>query len=270
MTRADNSPVPDFANLLRLDGRRFIVVGAGNGMGRQVTHGVVQLGGKAFCVDVNPDLAADVAAEVGGTPWAGDATSRSDVERMVNDAVSVMGGIDGVIDVVGLSHYGGLLELDDAEWDFHHDVCLRHAWLLMQHAGRVMRDGSGGVMVFVASVSGITGAALHAAYGAFKAGLMSLVRSAAVELGPLGIRVNAVAPGVVWTPRVAGYLGEEGRKSNSENAPLRRVALTADIAASLLFLASDLSGYINGQTLVVDGGVGAKFPYPMPSVATSA
>jgi NAD(P)-dependent dehydrogenase (short-subunit alcohol dehydrogenase family) len=68
---------------------------------------------------------------------------------------------------------------------------------------------------------------------------------------------------VVWTPRVGGYLGEEGRTKNAANAPLRRVALPADIAAALLFLMSDLSSYVSGQTLVVDGGVGVKFPYPM-------
>jgi NAD(P)-dependent dehydrogenase (short-subunit alcohol dehydrogenase family) len=116
--------------------------------------------------------------------------------------------------------------------------------------------------VFVASVSGLTSAPLHAAYGAAKAGLMSLVRSAAVELGPRGVRVNAVAPGAVWTPRVAGLLGEEGRRRNTENAPLGRMAEPADIASALLFLASPLSSYVTGQTLVVDGGVTVKFPYP--------
>ena len=92
---------------------------------------------------------------------------------------------------------------------------------------------------------------------------MSLVRTGAVEFGPMGIRVNAVAPGVVWTPRVSGYLGDEGRERNNENSPLRRVALPQDIASGLLFMASDLAAYVNGHTLVVDGGVGAKFPYPM-------
>lgn len=91
---------------------------------------------------------------------------------------------------------------------------------------------------------------------------MSLVRTAAVEYGARGVRVNAVAPGVVWTPRVAGLLGEEGRAVNAANAPLGRVAQPADIAAALLFLASPLSSYVTGQTLVVDGGTGVKFPYP--------
>jgi len=112
-------------------------------------------------------------------------------------------------------------------------------------------------------VSGITSAPRHSAYGAAKAGLMSLVRSAAVELGPSNVRVNAVAPGVVWTPRVSGLLGDEGRERNERNAPLRRVAYPADIASALLFLASDLAACVSGQTLVVDCGVGAKFPYPM-------
>jgi NAD(P)-dependent dehydrogenase (short-subunit alcohol dehydrogenase family) len=118
-------------------------------------------------------------------------------------------------------------------------------------------------MTFVASVSGFTGAPRHAAYGAAKAGLMALVKSAAIELGPDNIRVNAVAPGVVWTPRVSAYLGDAGRERNAENAPLRRVAIPANIASALLFFTSDLAAYVNGQTLVVDGGVSAKFPYPM-------
>lgn len=269
MSRTDNSAVPDYAGLLRLDGRRFVVVGAGQGIGRQTTHALAGMGARVVCVDIDPDLAADVAAEVGGTPWTADARDRGEVERMVAGATAALGGIDGVVDIVGRSRYVGLLDpaADDEDWAYHHDEVLRHAWLVIQHAGRAMRDATGGVMVFVASVSGLTGAPMHAAYGAAKAGLMSLVRSAAVELGPLGIRVNAVAPGVVWTPRVSGYLGEEGRRRNSENAPLRRVAQPADIAGCLLFLASDLSAYVQGQTLVCDGGVSAKFPYPMPGDA---
>jgi NAD(P)-dependent dehydrogenase (short-subunit alcohol dehydrogenase family) len=83
-------------------------------------------------------------------------------------------------------------------------------------------------------------------------------------LGPHGIRVNAVAPGIVWTPRVSELLGDAGRRRNEANAPIGRVARPADIAAVLLFLVSDLAAYITGQTLVVDGGVAAKFPYPSP------
>jgi NAD(P)-dependent dehydrogenase (short-subunit alcohol dehydrogenase family) len=262
MTRLDDTPVPDYANRLRLDDRRFVVIGAGQGIGRQTAHALAANGARLLCVDVEPDLAEEIAAEVGGTPWSGDATQRVDVERMFDDAVKELGGVDGLVDIVGISRFVDLLDLTDEEWDWHFDMSIRHAFLAMQYGAKAMAD-HGGVMVFVASVSGITSAPRHAAYGAAKAGLMSLVRTGAVEFGPLGIRVNAVAPGVVWTPRVSGYLGDEGRDRNNANSPLRRVALPEDIASGLLFMASDLAAYVNGHTLVVDGGVGAKFPYPM-------
>jgi NAD(P)-dependent dehydrogenase (short-subunit alcohol dehydrogenase family) len=271
VTRTDDTDVPDFPGLLRLDGRRFVVIGAGQGIGRQASHALAQAGARLVVVDKDPDLAADIAEEVDATPWSGDATDRGDVARLASSAVDALGGIDGLVDIIGMAQYASLLDVSDDVWEWEHDICLRHAWLAMQHLGKAMTSGGGGgggTMVFVASVSGMTSAPLHAAYGAFKAGLIGLVRSAAVELGPLGVRVNAVAPGVVWTPRVSAFLGEEGRRRNSDNAPLRRVALPADIAAALLFLASDLSGYVNGQTLVVDGGVGVKFPYPLPDEAT--
>ena len=263
MTSADDTQVPDYPQLLRLDGRRFVVVGAGQGIGRQAVHALASVGAGLACVDVEADRAEEIAAEVGGVAVVGDATRRVDAERVFDEAAGALGGLDGVVDIVGMARYATLLDVDDEEWDWHFDIVLRHAYLAVQLGGRRLAAGSGGVMAFVASVSGLTSAPRHAAYGAAKAGLMALVRSAAVELGPAGIRVNAVAPGVVWTPRVSAFLGEDGRARNEANTPLRRVAQPADIAAALLFLCSDLSSYVSGQTLVVDGGVGAKFPYPM-------
>jgi len=263
LTRTDDSEVPDYPGLLRLDGRGFVVLGAGQGIGRQASHALALVGARLFLVDKVPELADDIAAEVGGKGWVGDATTREGATALFAAAAHELGRIEGLIDIIGMAQYAALLDVDDDNWNWHHDIVLRHAFYAVQLGGRAMKAGGGGVMVFVASVSGITSAPLHAPYGAAKAALMSLVRSAAVELGPSGIRVNAVAPGVVWTPRVSAYLGEEGRARNSENTPLRRVALPADIAAALLFLASDMSAYVTGQTLVVDGGVGAKFPYPM-------
>jgi NAD(P)-dependent dehydrogenase (short-subunit alcohol dehydrogenase family) len=266
MTRSDDTEVPDYPGRLRLDGRNFVVIGAGQGIGRQAAHALASAGAKTFCVDLDADLAGDIAKEVDGVAWSGDATNRDDAESLFASAQSAFGRVDGLVDIVGMARYADLLELGDDDWNWHFDIVLRHAYLAMQLGGRLMSGTGGGAMVFVASVSGITSAPRHAAYGAAKAGLMALVRSGAVELGPLGIRVNAVAPGVVWTPRVSGYLGDEGRARNAENAPLQRVALPADIASAILFLASDLAGYVTGQTLTVDGGVGVKFPYPMPDL----
>jgi NAD(P)-dependent dehydrogenase (short-subunit alcohol dehydrogenase family) len=263
LTRTDDTEVPDYPSRLRLDGRGVVLIGAGQGIGRQAAHALHSVGAKVFCVDLDEGLAADIAKEVDGIAWSGNAIDRGDAERLFAEAATSLGRIDGVVDIVGMARYASLLDIDDDNWNWHHDIVLRHAYLAMQLGGRAMSVTGGGAMVFVASVSGITSAPLHAAYGAAKAGLIGLVKSGAVELGPSGIRVNAVAPGVVWTPRVSGYLGEEGRARNTANTPLRRVALPADIASAILFLMSDLAAYVTGQTLVVDGGVGAKFPYPM-------
>lgn len=263
MTRTDSSPVPDFLSRLRLDGKNVVLVGAGAGIGRLTAHALSQAGARVLCVDLEKDLAEEIAEEVGGIAWSGDATDREEVERLLRDAKAELGKIDSVVDIIGMSRYGPMIDSDDDDWDWHVRIVLRHAQLLTRLFGREMAEDGGGTFAFVASVSGITAAPMHAAYGAAKAGLMSLVRSAAEELGPYGVRTNAVAPGVVWTPRVSAYLGEAGREKNAANAPLRRVAQTSDIAGPLLFLVSDLSAYVNGQTLVVDGGVGIKFPYPM-------
>ena len=268
MTRTDDTPVPDFMGRLRLDGKGVVVVGAGNGIGRMLSHAVAQAGAKVLCVDLEEDLAKEIAEETGAIAWSGDATDKAGVERLVTDAKEALGQVDSVVDIVGMSHYAKMIDIDDDEWDWHFRIVLRHAQLLTREFGRYFAaSGHGGSMAFVASVSGITGAPNHAAYGAAKAGLMSLIRSTAVELGPYGVRTNGVAPGVVWTPRVGGFLGEAGRKRNADNTPLNRVAQTSDIAGPLLFLISDLAYYVNGQTLVVDGGVGVKFPYPMPDEA---
>ena len=265
----DNVTVPDFGALLRQDGRGIVIMGGGQGIGRQASHAFAQMGARVVIVDLEAERADAVVGEIGprATPWVGDVTDRGEVERLASDARDILGGpVHGVVDIVGMAQYSTIIETTDELWEWEHDIVLRHAWLAMQAFGRSMAADGGGSMAFVASVSGIAGAPMHAAYGAFKAGLMALVRSAAVEMGPSGVRVNAVAPGVVWTPRVSELAGEEGRVRNEAHTPLGRVAVPADIAAALLFLSSDLADYVSGQTLIVDGGVSAKFGYPMGDI----
>jgi NAD(P)-dependent dehydrogenase (short-subunit alcohol dehydrogenase family) len=266
----DTSEVPDYAGLLRLDKRGVIVAGAGQGIGRQITHALAQNGAHVLCLDYDKDAAEHVAGEVGGIPATADVRERSDLEHVVGLATSELGRLDAVVDIVGMAKYVPVLDTSDDDWDWTFGMVLRHAYLLAQLGGEVMRsqerradNGQRGAFAFVASASGLSSAPFHAAYGAAKAGLMSLVRTLAVEFGPMGIRANAVAPGVVWTPRIGAMIGEEGRERNAKNAPLRRVAETRDIAAALLFLVSDLAAYVNGQVLSVDGGTGVKFPYPL-------
>lgn len=258
---ADHSPVPAYPNLLRLDGKGFMVIGAGQGMGRQTAHALASVGAKVVCADIVDALAVQVADEVGGIPWVGDVTRRDAVERLVADAERGLGRIDGFVDIVGMARWAGVLDIDDETWNFEFDICLRHAYLVSQIAGRRMRDTGGGSMVFIASVSGISAAPNHAAYGAAKAGLMAWVKSLAVELGPHKIRANAIAPGSILTPRIRARLSPERIEAGAAMTPLRRPGLPPDIASVALFLSSDLASFVTGQTLIVDGGVTAKFPY---------
>jgi NAD(P)-dependent dehydrogenase (short-subunit alcohol dehydrogenase family) len=263
MVATDNQPVPDYMALARVDGRNFIVAGAGQGMGRQSCHALTQAGaGKIMCVDIDEARAADIAQEIGiGIPWSGDVTQRSEVQRLVADSEREMGTISGLVDIVGMARWQSLLELDDDNWDWSHDMNLRHAFLLSQEIARHMVKHGGGTMVFIASASAYASAPNHAAYGAAKAGLMAYLQSIAVELGEYNIRANAVAPGVVLTPRMEAAFTPEQRAANSRVAPLKRMGTPVDIASAVLFFSCDLSSYVNGRTLLVDGGVESKFPY---------
>lgn len=264
MTSTDDTAVPSYPDLLRLDGRGFVVVGAGQGIGRHATHALAQAGANLFVIDNQDALAKEIADEVGGTPWVADARDRGEVERTVAEAKKVLGRIHGLVDIVGMARWGELLEVSDEDWDWTFGMVLRHAFLFSQAVGKTMAEDGGGVMTFVASVSGVTSAPKHSPYGAAKAALMSWVRTIAVELGPKKIRANAVAPGGVLTPRVAKMLGDAGRKAQEPNVPLGRMAVPSDIASAILFLSSDLSAFVSGQTLVIDGGVIAKFGYATP------
>ena len=154
-----------------------------------------------------------------------------------------------------------MLELSDEDWDASFDLVLRHLFLLAQAVGRRMVDQrTGGSIVSIASVSGLSSAPRHAAYGAAKAGVIALTRTLAVELAESGVRVNAVAPGAVLTPRVAQSQTAERRAESARSIPMGRYAAPEEIARPVVFLASDLASYVTGQTLVVDGGATAQFP----------
>src|SRR5919108_4795047 len=261
MVSSDDAPVPAYPELLRLDGRGFVVVGAGQGIGRQTCHALHNVGARVFCIDNQEQLAKEIAEEVDGIGWVADARERASVEGAVAEARRQLGRIHGMADIVGMARYADILSTTDDDWDWTFGMVLRHAFLFSQAVGRAMAEDGGGAMTFVASVSGITSAPTHAAYGAAKAGLMSWVRTLAVELGPQNIRANAVAPGFVWTPRISQLIDEQGKRRSEENVPIGRVALPQDIASAILFLSSDLASYVNGVTLIVDGGVEAKFGY---------
>jgi 3-oxoacyl-[acyl-carrier protein] reductase len=260
----DNTPVPSYPKQIRQDGRVFVVIGAGQGIGRQVAHAIAQCGGLAVCVGRSRARTQRIAREVGGAAILADAQNRGDVEQLFAQVRERYGRLDGIVDTVAIGIGGSLLDLTDENYAWQHDNVLRHAFLALQLGAPLMHETGGGAVVLVSSVAArraFEGAPL--AYGMFKAALEHLGRMAAVELGPLGIRVNTVSPGLTKTPRWQ----EMPREYFDElmwKYPLRRIGESQDVAGAVLFLLSDLSRNITGVTLQVDGG------YSVQSVSPAA
>ena len=262
MTEFDTSAVPAFSSMLRLDGRGVVVLGAGLGLGRQAAHALAQCGASVLCADLDPTRGERVAAEIGGTAIAADVTRREDVERVFREARRRLGRVHGVVDIVGIAMLKPLAAFDDEGWARQFDVVLRHAYLTLQIGAAALREGGGGSMAFVGSLAGLRSVRDQVAYGTAKAALHHLVRGMAVELARDRIRVNAVAPGFIRTPRLEVLLAADQWRLVEEAIPLGRAAQPFEIAAPLLFLVSDLSSHITGQVLAIDGGLGNAAALP--------
>ena len=251
-----------------LDGKPTLVVGGGSGIGRATVQLLAAAGARVAVADVDLDRAREVAAEVDGLAFAGDVTDPVQATAIVDDAHTALGGLQAVANIVGLASWGDLLSMDDATWDHDLRINLLHHLYVGRAAARHMRDEGGGALALVTSISGIYGAPNHAAYGAAKAGAMSLARTMANEWAPFGIRVNCVAPDVIGTPRVLAGFAERGitdvNAIVADEVPLARWGRPEEIAGPLVFLLSELAGFMTGQTLVVDGGSMARFPHTGP------
>jgi NAD(P)-dependent dehydrogenase (short-subunit alcohol dehydrogenase family) len=250
----DTSAVPDYLAKLRLDGRVFVVLGGGNGIGRQTCHALAQAGAQIVCVDRDAELARAVADEVRGAALDADVTKRSEVERVFAEAKK-QGAVRGVVDIVGMPVLGPLAELDDAKWQSQLDLVLTHAFLALQIGSNAIAAAGGGSMVFVGSMSGVTKIPGQVAYGTAKAALHQLVAASANELGPSGIRVNAVAPGFARTPRLNTMISEAQWEAIGGLTALGHAADPSEIASAILFLTSDLASHVTGQVLLADGGI---------------
>jgi NAD(P)-dependent dehydrogenase (short-subunit alcohol dehydrogenase family) len=245
----------DYRRLLSLEGQVFIVLGAGQGIGEQVTLALAQCGAKVVCVDSVRERAEAIAATVGGVAIEADITRPADMERTFATATELPGaGPLGLVDVVGIVIRNDLANSTEETWHRQFQLVLDHAWLAMRYGAKAM-EGRGGSMVFVGSIAGSvvrSGAAL--AYATAKAGLHHLVKGVARDLGPSGIRVNVVAPGLTRTPRLVEANPPAYWEAEGAGIPMRRVGEPSDIASAVLFLSSPLASFITGNIIAVDGG----------------
>lgn len=240
---------------MRLAGKIAIVTGAASGIGRASAA--------LFAAEGATVIAADIAASEGVI--AADAGRDEDVRGLVELAVREHGGLDIFFANAGVS--GGLasiFEQSAEDWQEILRINLIGPFLAIKHAAPVIKERGGGSIICTASVAGIRSGAGGPAYSASKAGVISLVKTAAQQLSGSNVRVNAICPGLIetgMTQLIYDYARERGREERlGQLNPLRRGGEAAEIASAALFLASGESSYVNGHALVVDGGLSSSHP----------
>jgi len=252
---------------LGLSGRMVVVAGAGGGgIGTAVCRVLVEAGAVVAALDNDPDrLAVSERAmdEAGGRYRSVEADVRNgdDVAAAVTEAAAV-GPIHGLVHVVGglfPDQWAALLDTAPATFDSVLELNLHSAFLTTRAIGaRLAEQNTGGSIVHITSIAALSAMPFGAAYAAAKAGLIALTRTAALELGPAGIRVNAVAAGSVRTPRNVTQSSPNDASAERAAIPLGRRGRPDDIARAVLFFLSELSGFVSGQVLAVDGGSSAR------------
>lgn len=258
-------------SLFGLQGRKALIIGGGQGMGESSAKFLARAGCDVALVDLVADRAETVAAavrEIGAQAHVitGDVLDDAQVPRIVAEAEQKLGGLDGMVSIVGAAAWGSLLDTSMEVFDQQIGLNLRYFFLVAKETAQVMiRNGKGGTIVGIASVDGQRSSPMRGVYGAAKAGLISLVQTMSVEWARHSIRVNAIAPGHIVTPRLFDTPQRQEGYSGSL-LPMRQRGVPDDIGKAALFLSSDLSRYVTGTTLDVDGGLLAAnlFPRGLP------
>lgn len=232
--------------------RRVLITGAGGGIGEGIASVLAERGWRVAVNDVDPEAAARVADSVGGVAVPGDVGASAPM--VVDGAVEALGGLDGLVNNAGIHRRSPLAEATEEDLDAIYRVNLR-AVLLGSQAALPHLRATGGSIVSTSSIAAVTPQMGVSLYTATKAGVSAFTAQAAVEWGPLGVRVNAVAPGMVRTAMAeAVYADEALHEKRRAMVPVGRIGAPEDIGKAVAFLLSDDASYISGQTLVVDGG----------------
>ncbi|MBX3564711.1 MAG: SDR family oxidoreductase [Sphingomonas sp.] len=250
---------------MRLNGKTAIVTGAGSGIGRATARLFAAEGAKVVAADLSDVVHETVAGIDGMIAVQMDAGSEPDVEALVATACDTFGGLDIFYANAGIS--GGAEGIFDSSVELWTEVLrvnLIGPALAIKHAGPKIVERGGGAIICTASVAGLRSGAGGPAYSASKAGVINLVQTAAQQLATSGVRVNAICPGLIetgMTQRAFDYARDAGKEDKlGQLNPLRRAGVPEEIARVALFLASDESSYVNGQSWVVDGGLSTSHP----------
>ena len=242
-----------------LENKVAVVTGGGRGIGEAIARRLAGEGAAIAVCDVMLDTAQQVATSLGkngtkASAYAVNVTDSKQVKEVCDKIVADFGHVDILVNNAGITRDGLLLRMSDEDWDAVLGVNLKGAFLFTRALCRTMLQQRSGVIVNIASIVGVVGNAGQANYSASKAGLIGFTKTIAKELASRGIRSNAVAPGFIQTP-MTDKLSPEAKKMQTDFIALKRLGLPEDVANVVLFLASDLSSYVTGQVIAVDGGL---------------
>jgi len=239
--------------------KTVIVTGGSRGIGKAIAESFARLNAHVVIIDILEDAINETVTEFSGNNWKcsgypGDVTSNEKMGELFKSINKDTGSIDVLINNAGITRDGLLLKMKEADWDSVISVNLKGTFNCTQKAARFMLKQRQGAIINIASVIGIMGNAGQANYAASKAGIIGLTKSTAKELAVRNVRCNAIAPGFIKTA-MTDILSEEVVESYSQVIPLKRMGLPENVADLCLFLASDMSSYITGQVINVDGGL---------------
>jgi NAD(P)-dependent dehydrogenase (short-subunit alcohol dehydrogenase family) len=246
----------------KLDGKVAIVTGAGSGIGKATALLFAREGARVVVADIT-GAEEETAREIGDAALAvrADVSRSADVQAMITAATDRFGRLDILFNNAGIEGaQAPTADSDEGNFDRVIAVNLKGVYLGMKYAIPTMLAGGGGSIINNASVAGLIGFPGIPAYCASKGGVIQLTKTAALEYATQGIRVNAICPGVIWTPMVARFTGasEEARAQFAQLEPVGRMGQPEEVAALVLFLAADESSFVTGTALPVDGGFVAR------------
>jgi len=241
------------------EGKVAVVTGAARGIGQEISKRLAQEGADVALCDLQAEWLAETAGIVEGLgrkalSLAVDVGDSEAVNACINEVVKVFGKVDIMVNNAGITKDTLLVRMSDDDWDAVLRVNLKGTFLFSRAVAKHMMKQRSGAIVNIASISGIIGTAEQANYAASKAGVIALTKSTANELAARGVRANAIAPGFI-SSKMTDALSEDVRKQYLSRIPLGRFGTVEDIANAVVFLASEQSSYMTGQTLHVNGGM---------------